>query len=261
MNAHSFPVPSVASAADFIEVASVSLRFGAGHLALGNVNLIVPHGQFVCLLGPSGCGKTPLLNLLAGFLKPSHGRVSVGGRPIDGPGPDRGMVFQDYSLFPWLNVLDNIAFGPGIAGLNARARRDKAMHYLRMVHLEHIAGRYPSQLSGGMKQRIAIARALAAGPEVLLMDEPFAALDAMTRSSLQSELIRIHELERPTVLFVTHNIDEAIRLADRVLVMSPNPGRVISDVLLNSEKPRARTSPEFARLYDRFEHEIGCHAS
>jgi NitT/TauT family transport system ATP-binding protein len=131
------------------------------------------------------------------------------------------------------------------------------MHYLELVNLGDIADRYPTQLSGGMKQRVAIARALAAGPKVLLMDEPFAALDAMTRSRLQNELIRIHELERPTILFVTHNIDEAIRLADRVLVMSPNPGRVVSDVFIDLEKPRARTSLEFARFYDRFEHEIG----
>ena len=171
------------------------------------------------------------------------------------------MVFQDYSLFPWLTVLQNIEFGPSIASMKTSERRERAMHYLELVNLSDIANRYPTQLSGGMKQRVAIARALAAGPKVLLMDEPFAALDAMTRSRLQNELIRIHELERPTILFVTHNIDEAIRLADRVLVMSPNPGRVVSDVLIELEKPRARTSLEFAQLYDRFEREIGLESS
>jgi NitT/TauT family transport system ATP-binding protein len=245
----------------FINVESVSYRFDPQHLALGNVKLTVPLGQFVCLLGPSGCGKTTLLNLIAGFLVPSEGYVFVNGQVVDGPGPDRGMVFQDYSLFPWLTVLQNIEFGPSIAGMKASERRKRAMHYLELVNLGDIAHRYPTQLSGGMKQRVAIARALAAGPKVLLMDEPFAALDAMTRSRLQNELIRIHELERPTILFVTHNIDEAIRLADRVLVMSPNPGRVVSDVLIDLEKPRARTSLEFARLYDRFEHEIGLESS
>ena len=246
---------------DFINVDSVSFRFDAKQLALGNVKLKIPLGQFVCLLGPSGCGKTTLLNLIAGFLTPTDGYVFVNGKVVDGPGPDRGMVFQDYSLFPWLTVLKNIEFGPDIAGMRASARRERAMHYLDLVNLAHIADRYPTELSGGMKQRVAIARALATGPKVLLMDEPFAALDAMTRSKLQLELIRIHELERPTILFVTHNIDEAIRLADRVLVMSPNPGRVVSDVTIDMEKPRARTSVEFSRLYDRFEAEIGLESS
>jgi NitT/TauT family transport system ATP-binding protein len=246
---------------DFINVDSVSFRFDPKQLALGNVKLTIPLGQFVCLLGPSGCGKTTLLNLIAGFLAPTDGYVFVNGKVVDGPGPDRGMVFQDYSLFPWLTVLKNIEFGPDIAGMRASARRERAMHYLDLVNLGHIADRYPTQLSGGMKQRVAIARALAAGPKVLLMDEPFAALDAMTRGKLQLELIRIHELERPTILFVTHNIDEAIRLADRVLVMSPNPGRVVSDVTIDMEKPRARTSVEFSRLYDRFEAEIGLESS
>jgi NitT/TauT family transport system ATP-binding protein len=246
---------------NFIKIESVSHSFDPERLALANVELSVPLGQFVCLLGPSGCGKTTLLNLIAGFLSPTSGYIFVNGQVVDGPGPDRGMVFQDYSLFPWLTVRKNIEFGPGIAGMSAAARRDRAMHYLELVNLGDIADRYPTQLSGGMKQRVAIARALAAGPKVLLMDEPFAALDAMTRSHLQAELIRIHRLERPTILFVTHNIDEAIRLADRVLVMSSNPGRVVSDVLIELEKPRARTSVEFARLYDRFESEIGLESS
>lgn len=261
MTAHP-PVPGPADgSASFIQIDSVSFSFDPAHLALRSVKLSIPRGQFVCLLGPSGCGKTTLLNLIAGFLSPSDGYIFVNGQVIDGPGPDRGMVFQDYSLFPWLTIQGNIEFGPSIAGLPARERRERAAHYLDMVNLGHSADRYPNELSGGMKQRVAIARALAAGPKVLLMDEPFAALDAMTRNHLQGELIRIHELERPTILFVTHNIDEAIRLADRVLVMSPNPGRVVRDVLIDLEKPRVRTSLEFARLYDAFEADIGHAAS
>ena len=241
----------------FIKIEAITHRFDSQGIALDNVNLNVPLGQFVCLLGPSGCGKTTLLNLIAGFLRPSEGYIFLDGKEVDSPGPDRGMVFQDYSLFPWLTVAENVAFALEIAGVGLKERREKARYYLDLVKLGHIGQRYPAQLSGGMKQRVAIARALATGPKVLLMDEPFAALDAMTRAMLQVELIRIHELERPTILFVTHNIDEAIRLADRVLVMSPNPGRVASDVLITSEKPRARTSVEFAQLYDRFEQEIG----
>lgn len=242
---------------NFIKVDAVSHHFDAGRVALSKVVLSIPRGQFVCLLGPSGCGKTTLLNLIAGFLKPSTGYIFVNGQVVDGPGPDRGMVFQDYSLFPWFTVRKNIEFGPSVEGVGVIARKERATRYLSLVNLNNIADRYPSQLSGGMKQRVAIARALAADPKVLLMDEPFAALDAMTRSHLQTELIRIHELERPTIIFVTHNIDEAIRLADRVIVMSPNPGRIVSDVPIEWEKPRARTSAEFTRLYDFFESQIG----
>jgi NitT/TauT family transport system ATP-binding protein len=261
MSTFSAFIPSAPAAPNFIRVDAITQRFDAGQVALDNVQLSIPRGQFVCLLGPSGCGKTTLLNLIAGFLKPTEGHIFVDGRVVDSPGPDRGMVFQDYSLFPWLTVLGNVEFGMDVAGVDATERKERGMHYLDLMQLAHIAQRYPSQLSGGMKQRVAIARALAAGPKVLLMDEPFAALDAMTRSRLQLELIRIHELERRTTLFVTHNIDEAIRLADRVLVMSPNPGRVASDVLITSDRPRARTSIEFAELYDRFEQEIGMPAA
>jgi NitT/TauT family transport system ATP-binding protein len=242
---------------EFIRIESVNHRFEGADLALSGVELSIPSGQFVCLLGPSGCGKTTLLNLVAGFLLPSEGYVFLDNKVIDGPGPDRGMVFQDYSLFPWRTVLKNVEFGLEIAGQSRAERRRQALKYLRLVKLDHIASRYPSQLSGGMKQRVAIARALASGPKVLLMDEPFAALDAMTRNLLQDELLRIHELEECTTLFVTHNIDEAIRLADRVIVMSPNPGRISADIALTSPRPRARTSPEFAVLYDRLERLIG----
>jgi NitT/TauT family transport system ATP-binding protein len=242
---------------NFIRIESVNHRFEGADLALSGVDLSISAGQFVCLLGPSGCGKTTLLNLVAGFLLPSEGYVFLDNKVIDGPGPDRGMVFQDYSLFPWRTVLKNVEFSLEIAGEGRKERRQRALKYLKLVKLDHIASRYPSQLSGGMKQRVAIARALASGPKVLLMDEPFAALDAMTRNMLQDELLRIHELEKCTTLFVTHNIDEAIRLADRVIVMSPNPGRISADISLNSPRPRARTSPEFAVLYDHLERLIG----
>jgi NitT/TauT family transport system ATP-binding protein len=240
----------------FIKVDGVTHRFDNQNLALNDVRLDIPHGQFVCLLGPSGCGKTTLLNLIAGFLRPTEGYIFLDGKQIDEPSPDRGMVFQDYSLFPWRTVIQNVEFGLEVEGMSKTERRARAEYYLGLVKLEHVASRYPAQLSGGMKQRVAIARALAPGPKVLLMDEPFAALDAMTRGHLQDELIRIHELERCTTLFVTHNIDEAIRLADRVLIMSPNPGRVVADVAVSMPKPRARTSPEFAELYDLFERQI-----
>jgi NitT/TauT family transport system ATP-binding protein len=240
----------------FIKVDGVTHRFDNQNLALNDVRLDIPHGQFMCLLGPSGCGKTTLLNLIAGFLRPTEGYIFLDGKQIDEPSPDRGMVFQDYSLFPWRTVIQNVEFGLEVEGMSKKERRARAEYYLDLVKLEHVASRYPAQLSGGMKQRVAIARALAPGPKVLLMDEPFAALDAMTRGHLQDELIRIHELERCTTLFVTHNIDEAIRLADRVLIMSPNPGRVVADVAVSMPKPRARTSSEFAKLYDLFEGQI-----
>jgi NitT/TauT family transport system ATP-binding protein len=240
----------------FIKVDGVTHRFDNQSVALNDVRLDIPHGQFLCLLGPSGCGKTTLLNLIAGFLRPTEGYIFLDGKVIEEPSPDRGMVFQDYSLFPWRTVSQNVEFGLEVGGMLRKARRARAEYYLNLVKLGHVASRYPAQLSGGMKQRVAIARALAPGPKVLLMDEPFAALDALTRGHLQDELIRIHELERCTTLFVTHNIDEAIRLADRVLIMSPNPGRVVADVAINLPKPRARTSLEFAKLYDQFEREI-----
>jgi NitT/TauT family transport system ATP-binding protein len=240
----------------FIKVDGVTHHFDNQNVALSDVRLDIPHGQFVCLLGPSGCGKTTLLNLIAGFLRPAEGYIFLDGKLVEGPSPDRGMVFQDYSLFPWRTVIKNVEFGLDVAGMSKRDCRALAERYLDLVKLGHVASRYPAQLSGGMKQRVAIARALAPGPKVLLMDEPFAALDAMTRGHLQDELIRIHELERCTTLFVTHNIDEAIRLADRVLIMSPNPGRVVADVTVSTPKPRVRSSPEFAKLYDLFERQI-----
>ena len=225
--------------------------------ALGNVSLTIDRGEFVCVLGPSGCGKTTLLNILAGFVVPSHGDIEVNGSAIEGPSAERGVVFQDYSLFPWLTAQANVEFGLRMAGKTARERAEIARDLLRLVGLPEAGAKYPFELSGGMKQRIAIARALATRPSLLLMDEPFAALDAMTRSSLQARLIDIHRQEQPTILFVTHNIGEALFLASRLIVMSANPGRIVEDIRVDLPRPRRRTSPRFNELYEHLERAIG----
>jgi NitT/TauT family transport system ATP-binding protein len=198
-----------------------------------------------------------MLNMIGGFIKPSQGVVHVGDGPVIGPSPERGMVFQDYSLFPWLTVLGNVEFGLRMAELSRPERRKIAYHYLHMVGLDKTANRYPFELSGGMKQRVAIARALATNPQVLLLDEPFAALDAMTRSELQKQLLEIHARERKTIVFVTHNIGEAIFLASRVIVMSANPGRIIEDFTIELPHPRRRTSAKFNALHERMSAAIG----
>ncbi|WP_018390459.1 ABC transporter ATP-binding protein [Ancylobacter sp. FA202] len=230
---------------------------GQNHAALAEVSLTIGAGEFVCLLGPSGCGKTTLLNMIAGFLTPTHGEVRVGGEVVRGPGPERGVVFQDYSLFGWLTALGNVAFGLRMAGVPRALRRRKAEEGLRAMGLEGVAGRYPFELSGGMKQRVAIARALATEPQVLLADEPFAALDAMTRASLQAQLLDIQQRSGTTVVFVTHNIAEAVFLGSRILVMSAHPGRVVEDVRIDLPRPRRRTSTPFNALYEHLSRAIG----
>jgi NitT/TauT family transport system ATP-binding protein len=225
--------------------------------ALTDVSLTIADGEFVCLLGPSGCGKTTLLNMIAGFVTPTTGAIRFGGSAIEGPSPQRGLVFQDYSLFPWLTVAGNVAFGPRMAGRPAADRRRLTNELLALVGLTSAAGKYPSELSGGMQQRVAIARALATDPSVLLMDEPFAALDAMTRGALQKQLLEIHAASGKTVVFVTHNIAEAIALGTRVIVLTPNPGRIAEDVLVDLPSPRRRTSPGFNALYERLARAIG----
>lgn len=205
---------------------------------LQDINLTVAEGEFVCLLGPSGCGKSTIIHLVAGLERPTSGDILVGGRPVAGPDPSRTVVFQDAALFPWLTVLGNVEFGLRMAGMDARKRRDRAMEYLRLVHLSRFIQAYPHQLSGGMKQRVAIARALALQPEILLLDEPFAALDAQTRAVLQNELLEIWELARPTILFVTHNVREATGLADRVYVISSRPGRIRDVRPITVPRPR-----------------------
>jgi NitT/TauT family transport system ATP-binding protein len=225
--------------------------------ALGNISLTIDRGEFVCVLGPSGCGKSTLLNILAGFVAPAHGDVRVDGHAILGPSSERGVVFQDYSLFPWLTAQANVEFGLRMAGMAAAKRSEIARQLLGSVGLPDSGAKYPFELSGGMKQRIAIARALATRPSLLLMDEPFAALDAMTRSSLQAKLIEIHRQEQPTILFVTHNIAEALVLASRLIVMSPNPGRIVEDIRIDLPRPRRRTTPRFNELYEHVARSIG----
>ena len=213
--------------------------------ALRDANLVVEKGEFVCLIGASGCGKSTLLRIVAGFEPPSAGEALMWDKPIAGPAPDRGMVFQDYGLFPWLSVRQNIGFGPASRGLPKAELRILVDRFVDMVGLSRFADAYPHQLSGGMKQRVAIARVLANDAEMVLMDEPFGALDAMTRERLQDELLDIWQRTKLTVLFVTHSIEEAIFLADRVVVMEPGPGRIASEHRIELPRPRDVSSPEF----------------
>jgi len=213
--------------------------------ALSDANLSIRKGEFVCLIGASGCGKSTLLRIIAGFEQPSLGQALMWGKPIDGPDPSRGMVFQDYALFPWLNVRDNIGFGPASRGLPRSEVNAIVDKFVELVGLQTFARAYPHQLSGGMKQRVAIARVLANDAQLVLMDEPFGALDAMTRERLQDELLEIWERTGLTVVFVTHSIEEAIFLAGRVVVMTPGPGRIESDNPLELPRPRDVASPEF----------------
>jgi NitT/TauT family transport system ATP-binding protein len=213
--------------------------------ALSDADLTIRKGEFVCLIGASGCGKSTLLRIMAGFEQPSSGEALMWGKPIDGPDPGRGMVFQDYALFPWLSVRDNIGFGPTARGLHRGEVKATVDKFIELVGLQNFATAYPHQLSGGMKQRVAIARVLANDAELVLMDEPFGALDAMTRERLQDELLEIWQRTGLTVVFVTHSIEEAIFLAGRVVVMTPGPGRIESDNALDLPRPRDVASPEF----------------
>jgi NitT/TauT family transport system ATP-binding protein len=217
--------------------------------AVEDITLDVLPGEFLALVGPSGCGKSTLLDLLGGLTAPTSGRILLDGRPIEGPARDRGIVFQQYALFPWRTAVQNVEFGLDIAGLKAKQRREIARHYLDLVGLTAFAERYPHELSGGMKQRVAIARSLAYDPEVLLMDEPFAALDAQTRETLQGELLRIWRATGKTIIFITHGIDEAVVLGQRVAVMTSRPGRIKHVVeipeALRNETEDVRSLPEF----------------
>jgi NitT/TauT family transport system ATP-binding protein len=210
---------------------------GAHVTAVHDVSLTVEQSEFVSIVGPSGCGKTTLLNMIAGFIAPSEGRVLIDGRVVSGPGPDRGVVFQSFALFPWKTVLENIAFGPKMRGVGREERERIAQEYVALVGLAGSEGRYPHELSGGMQQRVGVARALANRPDVLMMDEPFASVDAQTRMTLQEELTRIWQARRPTILFVTHDVDEAVFLADRVVVFSR--GQVKADLAVPLPRPRA----------------------
>jgi NitT/TauT family transport system ATP-binding protein len=230
-----------------IRIEAVSKSYN-GKLALGRVDLELAENSFTCLLGPSGCGKSTLLNMIAGFVPPTTGQVLVDDKAVAGAGADRGVVFQEYALFPWRTALANVEFGPLMRRKAPGQRRALARHYLELVGLEAHGAKYPSELSGGMKQRVAIARALANTPSVLLMDEPFGALDAQTREVLQEELLRIWEQERKTVVFVTHSISEAIFLADRIVVMATLPGSIKEVIDVPLPHPRDRSGPNFVAL-------------
>jgi NitT/TauT family transport system ATP-binding protein len=232
-----------------IEVRDVSLTYdtpAGGVTGVAGASFDIEPSEFVCLVGPSGCGKSTLLNIIAGFLAPTSGEVRIGGEPVTGRGMDRGIVFQDFAqLFPWRTALQNVAFGLEMKGVPIRERERIALEELRLVKLEKFANAYPHHLSGGMQQRVAIARALAYNPSVLLMDEPFAALDALTRDDMQRLLADVWRATHKTVVYVTHNVAEAVYLADRVVVMTPHPGTVKCQVSIQLARPRDPLSIEF----------------
>jgi NitT/TauT family transport system ATP-binding protein len=220
-------------------------------VAIRDLSLDVTEGEFICLLGASGCGKSTMLSLFAGFLRPTAGEVLLRGQPITGIEPRCGVVFQSYALFPWKTVRGNVEFGPKMRGVSRTVRHATAQRFIDMVKLTGFEDRYPSELSGGMQQRVTLARILAADPEVLLMDEPFAALDAMTRQIMQEELLRIHETNGKTTVFITHSIDEALILADRIVIMSTRPGRIKAILPNPLPSPRhvsVQLSPDYAAL-------------
>jgi NitT/TauT family transport system ATP-binding protein len=240
-----------------IDIEQLSLRVGQGAQAFDavqDVSLNVAPGEFVCLLGPSGCGKSTLLGALAGHLQPSKGSIAVDGVAVKGPHAERGLVFQHHTLFPWRRVIDNVAFGLKMQGVPRAERHRRALELLTMVGLHDFAQHYPAQLSGGMKQRVEIARVLINHPRVILMDEPFGALDAQTRLMMQQLLLQLWARIRTTIVFITHDIDEALFLADRILVMSPRPGRIIEEIAVDFARPRDAslvTSEHFTRLKRR----------
>ena len=234
-----------------IVISGVNKIFQTGDrelVALKDINLEIPRGQFTCLLGPSGCGKSTLLNAVAGFSLPTSGTITADGKPVTEPGPDRGMVFQEYALFPWMTVEDNVGFGLEIKGMAKAEIRRRVDGLLAMLSLSDFRTRFPKDLSGGMRQRVAIARVLALDSPIMLMDEPFGALDALTRRNLQDELLRIWAELKKTILFVTHSIEEAIYLADRIVVMTYRPGMVKRDIIVELPRERDPASPEFNAL-------------
>jgi NitT/TauT family transport system ATP-binding protein len=226
------------------------------HLALSDISLSVARGEFVSILGPSGCGKSTLLYIVGGFVPPSSGAVIVNDMPVTGPGPDRGPVFQEFALFPWKTVLGNVTYGLVQRGVTKAESVERARELLAMVKLSGYEHFYPKELSGGMKQRVAIARTLAYGPHILLMDEPFGALDAHTRTRLQNDLLSIWEKDRKTVLFVTHSVEEAVFLSDRVVMMTSSPGRIKDVIAIELPRPRARAELLLNRRYQDYVVEI-----
>lgn len=223
---------------------------GRAHAALKKIDLEVNEGELLCLLGPSGCGKTTLLQIMAGFAQPSRGYVAIDGKIVGQPHVKNVILFQDYGLFPWRNVLANVEFGLEVNGLPSRQRREKAMALIRLVGLEQFVTNHPHELSGGMRQRVAVARALAVDPEIIFMDEPFGALDAMTRLKMQEEITQIWQEKQKTIVFVTHDVGEAVYLADRIAIMSPSPGRISKLVDVPLGRPRNRGSADFIRVQD-----------
>jgi len=243
--------PLAASTSPHIVVSGVDKIFpvpGGEVVALKDIDLTINRGEFVCLLGPSGCGKSTLLNAIAGFSHPTRGGIDVEGRTVAAPGPDRGMVFQEYALFPWMTVAQNIAFGLEIKGMSRAAIQARVAELLDMLKLAEFRDRFPKDLSGGMRQRVAIARVLALDSPVMLMDEPFGALDALTRRSLQDELLRIWAATGKTIVFVTHSIEESIYLADRIVVLTYRPGTIKRDLRVELPRPRDSASAAFNAL-------------
>ena len=245
------PIRTFASATAKVSLQEVSLRYktetGAELLALDGINLQVRQGEFLCIVGPSGCGKSTLLHVIAGLQKPTSGSVLVGEEPVNAPGTDRILIFQEHGLFPWLTVGENVEFGMKMKDIPKKERQERTRHYLRLVHLSQFKESRPHQLSGGMRQRVALARALATEPDVLLMDEPFAALDAQTRDLLHDELERIWAETGRTIIFVTHNVREAVRLGDRVVLLSFRPGRIKREFEVELPRPRHLEEVDVAR--------------
>jgi NitT/TauT family transport system ATP-binding protein len=222
---------------------------------LEDLNLEVQNGEFICLVGPSGCGKSTLLNVMGGFLSPTAGSVKIDAEPVHGPDPRRILVFQDHGVFPWLTVEGNIGFG--LSKLSDAERKQRIAHYVQLVRLQGFEHTYPSDLSGGMKQRLQVARALAVNPDILYLDEPFGALDSVTRFIMRGELLRIWQTERRTIIFVTHDIDEAVQLADRVVVLSSRPAKIQDILTIDIEHPRNLSSPRYLELRDQLAKMIG----
>lgn len=239
----------------FIEIKNASRSYpqntGQGTIALDNVNLTIEEGEFICLLGPSGCGKSTLLNLVAGFDRPTQGSIHVKGAEVIRPSVERIAIFQNYGLLPWRSVLRNVTLGLEASGMNHKDSKRLAEEYIELVGLTEYKKHHPGQLSGGMQQRVALARALAVDPEILLMDEPLGALDAMTRMSMQDEIERIWQKKKKTILFVTHDIEEAVFLADRIVVMTPSPGKVKMVIDVPLDRKRDRTSLDFLKIRDQ----------
>lgn len=237
-----------------IDVRGIHKIYNGNVVALKDINLEFRRGELTSLLGPSGCGKTTLLKIIAGLLKPTEGEVAVNGRTVTGPGPERAFVFQDFALMPWATVLRNAAFGLELQGVGKSEREDKARHYINEVGLAGFEDKYPHELSGGMRQRVGLARALAVDADVLLMDEPFSAVDEQTRRKFQEDLIRLREIEKKTFLLVTHSIEEAVYLSDRIILLSPRPGRlnkiVTPHIDRSGDPDLIRRNPEYLDLID-----------